>query len=217
MEIDALNDSRLLVLPIAELRSYLLHELQVISGTEPAAFAGDDNPSAAQPATSDDADDMAILKVPIEQLRQRIADELAEATRIVEADLAVETLATGEFQASVPDMRQLQQSVRRRCDALQQLITNDPASADQARQRLLQAQAVLLVLQRRELMLLSLGREIIRRHRPFLAGETARIQPVKLESCANIEPCEIPLLRDALKTLHVQTPQAVFSLYHFWE
>ena len=223
-----MNDfAKVLELPVSQLHTYLSKELQM--NLVHNLFAGDsvsDQPSdqfdtdideelKVRRLTSAQIKAMEILQLPLEDLQRRIAEEQAEMGALVEPDIIVERLQTGEYQVRVPQSLLMQLSVNPRFAGLHQSSATDAQEKNRIGQLIRRAQQLIDALQQRQSILQLIGAEIIRQQQPFLENGERYLQPCTEEFLAQAISIDKQLVGLAMKDKQIQTPQGVLPLKRF--
>lgn len=218
--------AKVLELPISQLHTYLSKEMQMnpvlklfavdsVSGQTCDHFDTDiDEELEVRRLTSAQINAMEILQLPLEELRRRIEEELAEMDALAEPDIILERLQTGEYQVRVPESLLMQLSVKPRFAGLHK---SSATAQEKTRigQLISRAQQLIDALQQRQSILQLIGAEIIRHQQPFLEHGERHLQPCTEEFLAQAISIDKQLVGLAVKDKQIQTPQGVLPLKRF--
>jgi DNA-directed RNA polymerase specialized sigma54-like protein len=190
----------ILQLPILALREGIDQELEENPVLE-RQLAGD---SVKGPV----ADPMALLRLPIEVLHDRVEKE--------STDIVVDRSEAGEPEVRIPAENWTDLIIDRRHLEMHQ----DPATAPSAREylgrKIKRAHRLVEALERRRTTLLAVGVEIFRQQRAFLEQGPRHIVPLSLEEVARAIGAQVATVTHAVEQKRVWTPHGVFALGSFF-
>lgn len=200
-----LDFSTLLQLTIRNLRIVVEGEYEVNPVLEPP-WSADEPPDDDGPPDAE-VKPLAILKLPIEELLDRVEME--------SSDIVVVRSPGGEFEVRVADESWMHPVISQQFVQMQQDPSTDARTREYLRQKIERAHRLMEVLEQRRATLLKIGVEIFRQQRDFLEHGPNRIAPLPLELVAHATGVPLATVTQAVQQKTVWTPQGVFALESF--
>ena len=150
-------------------------------------------------------DPLAILELPMQVLRDRVAEE--------SSDLIVDRSPAGEPEVRMPDNHRAHLIINPRCSEMVQDTATDPATKQYLGKMIKKAERLLAALERRRVTLKQLGMTIFQQQRAFLEHGPDHIVPLSADQIAGA--IGTPTVREAVKNKQVRTPHGVLALHRF--